>query len=111
MEELSLGNLEGGAAIERFDSELKKVLKNIADPNCPAIAKRKVILELTIKPSKERDLGDVTTKITSKLAGIEPTESRINIDDQGDGEVLAYERIKESSSTVSYSIYYDKYYR
>jgi hypothetical protein len=93
-EELSLANLQAGAVIERFDNELANLYQNIADPNCPAITVRKVLLEVSIKPTRDREMGTLTCKVTSKLAGVEPTESRIDIDDEGDGTVRVYEAVK-----------------
>lgn len=39
-EVLSLSNIAGGGAIERFDLELKDIWNNILDPNTDATAKR-----------------------------------------------------------------------
>ncbi len=50
----SLDDMMGGAVTERFNAALKTCLKNIIDPNTDATKARKVTLELTIKPSKDR---------------------------------------------------------
>ena len=66
-EKLSLANLGGGAAVEKFDTELQKVLDNIADPNTVENAGREVTLKVKIKP-KERDYAKVQILCGSKPA-------------------------------------------
>jgi hypothetical protein len=51
-QKMSLLNLYGGGAIERFDVELQRVLNNIQDINTTAGA-RKVTLVVTVKPLDE----------------------------------------------------------
>lgn len=41
---VSLENIGRGAALERFDVELQKVLENVLDPNTKPTATRKVTL-------------------------------------------------------------------
>jgi len=71
-EQISLSNLKDGAAIEIFDYELQKVLKNILDPNTNAEAVREITLKVKIKPDKNRDFGPVSIQGISKLAPAEP---------------------------------------
>lgn len=52
LNQMTLANLGGGAAVERFQEELQKVITNILDPNTEAQAKRSVVLKVTIKPEK-----------------------------------------------------------
>lgn len=78
-ERVSLVNLMGGLAVERFDDELAKVLTNIVDPNTPANAKREITLKLGFKPDKGRDLGAVEILVSSKLAPAEKMAPRVFI--------------------------------
>lgn len=79
VERLSLANLMGGLAVERFDDELAKVLANIVDMNAPATAKREVTLKVSFKPDKSRDLGAVEIAVSSKLAPAEKVATRVFI--------------------------------
>lgn len=89
-EKLSLLNLGGGAAIERFDDELQAVLDNIADPNTVETAERSVSLVVKIKP-RERDYANVDIVCKSKLAGAEAYSTNIYIGANTIGRAEAYE--------------------
>jgi len=105
-ERLSLANLGKGAAVERFDDELQKVLENILDPNTRPDLVRSVTLTVKIKPNEDRDFANVEIQATSKLApydhvpthiyigtekgravAVEPTKN-IPVDDTGELTVL-----------------------
>jgi hypothetical protein len=66
---VSLTSLNQGAAIEMFDTEIKKVVENIADLNTPAKAKREITLKVTFLPDEERKQGAVAIVVTCKLPG------------------------------------------
>lgn len=64
---VSLLNLAGGGAIERFDEELKRVLENIADVNT-ALGNRQIQLTVKIQPTDmKRNLCKVSFQCTSKI--------------------------------------------
>lgn len=65
---MSLKNLGDGAAIEKFDEELQKVLDNIIDPNTKPDAVREVKLSVKIKPDDNRNIGAISILSDSKLA-------------------------------------------
>lgn len=89
---MSLATLQGGAAAERFDEELARALKNIADPNTPEKAKRKIVLEVTLEATHGmRESIWVTTKVSSKLAPARPVETQAYIEETGDGGFMAME--------------------
>lgn len=67
MGQITLSNIGGGAAVEKFEDEFRRVVDNILDPNTPAKATRKVVLTIEIKPSADRSFGPVTVSATSKL--------------------------------------------
>ncbi len=67
-EPLSFENLGCGAAEEKFEDALKKVLANILDPNTRPQTAREVILRVKIKPSEGRTDADVIIDCQAKLA-------------------------------------------
>ena len=66
-EKLSLINLAGGTAVDKFDLELERVIDNILDPNSKETADRSITLTVTFKP-KERDFGKIVINCKSKIA-------------------------------------------
>jgi hypothetical protein len=64
---VSLLNLAGGAAIERFDEELKRALQNIADPNT-ALGAREIKLVVKVQPTDmQRNICKVSFQCVSKI--------------------------------------------
>ncbi|MGH9747262.1 MAG: hypothetical protein ACRD59_14290 [Candidatus Acidiferrales bacterium] len=76
-ENVSLGNLCGGAIEEVFQKEWASVLANIADVNTNAEAKRKITLEFTIKPFEDRSGAQVTFSCKSKTVPIEEVKGTV----------------------------------
>jgi hypothetical protein len=72
---LTLDNLASGAAEERFQYEMDKVLANIADRNTDPEAKRKITLEIVFAPMGDREVIGLAVNVTSKLAGLKPVSS------------------------------------
>ncbi len=68
MAEITLTNLGGGAAIEKFQEELEKVIKNILDPNTDPKAKREVNLKVIIQPNAERNWVAIKIEALAKVA-------------------------------------------
>ncbi len=71
IETMSLLNLGGGGAVEKFDDEMKRVLENIMDRNTGGAA-RSVTLTVTLTPDKNRDMCQVGISCKSKLIPVEP---------------------------------------
>jgi hypothetical protein len=69
--EVTLATIGGGAAVEKFDDELLRVVENIMDPNTD-LKEREVVLKVKIKPMKERGSSTVEVSCFSKLR---PAES------------------------------------
>lgn len=65
---IMLTALAGGALEERWQVELERVQENIADPNTDAKQKRVITMTVEITPNSDRNLGDVTVSVTSKLS-------------------------------------------
>jgi len=76
-EEVSLSNLCNGAIEEVFQREWNEVLRNIGDVNTAAEAKRKVTLELTLKPFKDRSGAQVSFSCKSKTLPVEAVEGTV----------------------------------
>ena len=68
---LGIGNICSGAVAEVFEHELAEVLKNINDPNTPADAKRKIVLEFEFSPFPDRSGANVLLVCKGKLASID----------------------------------------
>lgn len=85
-------NLAGGALKEKLNQEVKKILENITDPNTKETETRKLTLNISFKPSKERDLAEISIETKSKLAPAIPSTTKIIIDkDFSTGKVAAAE--------------------
>ncbi len=91
MGKVKLENLAIGAANERFDEELKKVIPNIMDPNTTDAA-REIKLTVKIKPLDpvDRRVCGVSISCSSKLAPLSPVITSIHVG-MKDNEYQAYE--------------------
>jgi hypothetical protein len=87
---LSLLNLMGGAAIERFDREFTKAVKNVQDPNTSPRTARKVTLSVTIKPNEDRNIGSLTIECKSQIAPPRPLSTAVAMGQEG-GKAVARE--------------------
>lgn len=90
---LSLANLYGGGAVEKFDAELDRVLENITDINTTD-GPREVVLKLTIKPDKERSFCAIEVSVKSKLQPEEAFSTQIFLGREG-GKTTAFEHNPE----------------
>lgn len=90
-EPLSFENMGCGAAEEKFEDALKKVLANILDPNTRPQTAREVILRVKIKPSEERTDADVTIDCQTKLASDKAFPTKIFIGRSVNGQPEAHE--------------------
>lgn len=75
-QKVSLSSLARGAAIERFDDELRLVLDNILDPNT-ALGVRSVTLKVEFKPSEDRRAAGVRVFCTSKIQSATPVPTTV----------------------------------
>jgi hypothetical protein len=91
-EMVSLATLAQGAALERFDDELAKVLENIMDPNTMAEKEREIVLKVKIKPNEARDFCQVRLECSSRTAAAKTFETHIYVGwDKVNGTVKATE--------------------
>lgn len=72
---VTLSTIAGGAAVERFEEELNKVLRNIEDPNTDPEKKRSIVLKFDLFPSKLRDNFQVIVSSESKVAPVTPADA------------------------------------
>jgi hypothetical protein len=85
-ETLGLSSLGRGAAIERFDDALQRVLNNVIDPNTD-LGARKIVLTVTIKPNDARDQCAVAISCGEKLGGSKPVGTTLFVGRGKDGAV------------------------
>ncbi len=69
---VNLANLGGGAAIERFEHELAKVLANMKDVNTDPKKPRSITLKVSFIPHGDRIGMSPVIDCTSKLASVPP---------------------------------------
>jgi len=89
MKKIDLKTIQGGAVLDLFDEELKKVLRNIEDENTVANSSRSITIKIDIKPDKTRRTGEVKIQTSSTLAKVKPTESFLFFDRNEEGELVA----------------------
>lgn len=80
---VTLSNLCGGAIEEIFQREWGSVLANVADVNVDAEAKRKITLELTLKPFKDRSGAQVSFSCKSKTIPAVAVEGTVFLQRRG----------------------------
>lgn len=68
MRETTLDNIADGAAVELFQHELKRIAKNIADPNTKPTAKRKITLTFEFAPDEVREEVHVHVSVKATIA-------------------------------------------
>lgn len=88
LENISLANLGGGAAVEMFENSFKQVLENINDPNTNFKTARKLTLEVELKPlSENRDSANYSITCKTKLAPQKPFSKVLYIGPTEEGYV------------------------
>ncbi|WP_425447766.1 hypothetical protein [Dethiothermospora halolimnae] len=92
---INLENFAGGALAEKFNNGFQEVLNNISDLNTDHKKKRKLTVELEFKPDEERELSLVDIKVKTKLAPPIPVATKLLIDKDGKGNVVASEYNKQ----------------
>ena len=87
----TLPEIGRGAAVERFDMELQKILDNIQDPNTDPKKARSVVLKLTITPDEDRGVGKYAIDCQAKLAPIKAHPGRVFLGRDRNGRGVASE--------------------
>jgi hypothetical protein len=91
MKRIELQNIHGGAVIDLFDEEWRKVIANIEDENTAPDRERSVTIKIAVKPDKTRRTGAVSIQAYSALAKIKPAESVLFFGRDAGGRLAAYE--------------------
>lgn len=87
----SLDKLLGGALAELFSEALVEVAENVLDPNTKPDAEREILMSVKIKPSKERDIADMSAQVKAKLAPHIAATGRLIFDRSRDGKAVCGE--------------------
>jgi len=90
---MSLATLAGGAAVEKFDAELDRVLQNIADINTTG-GERSVNLKVSLKPDDDRSFCRVSVQVSSKIQPETPFGTQMFLGREG-GKTVAFEHNPE----------------
>lgn len=94
--EVSLMHIANGAVIEKVDKAIREALADINDVNKPMDQLRKVILEIELKPEKQKDEQgrhgiSVINKVKTKLADRHSTDTLVVMGEMPDGSLVAKE--------------------
>lgn len=92
---INLEKFADGALSEKFNIAFQEVLENIADPNTKYKTKRKLIIDLTFETDEERELSIVGIQTKTKLAPAKAAATKIIIDRDGKGGVIASEYMSQ----------------
>lgn len=95
MDKINLNDFAEGAVAEKFNQEFSKILENIQDPNTDHKIKRKLTIELTFDTDESRDLSIITVVTKSKLADRLGVATKVIIDRDGQGNIVASELKKQ----------------
>lgn len=67
--EMSLANLGNGGLMECAAHELRKICANIADPNIKTGVKRKLQINIVIKPDSKGQMAEITYDVKTTVPG------------------------------------------
>lgn len=81
---VGLDSIGNGSALERFDVEMQRVIKNILDPNMPLYDKRSITLTFQFMPTQERVQAVVKYGCVTKLCPEEPITTFLSFVGEGD---------------------------
>lgn len=87
----TLNDMMGGAVTERFNAALKTVLANVFDPNTDATKKRKITIELTVSPSKDRSTAEFGLNLKTLLASPTAVNQTMMLNRDDSGNITATE--------------------
>lgn len=86
IEEVDLATINGGALLDLFREQWKKVVANIADVNTKPDSIREIVIKIKVKPDKSRRNATSQIHVEAKLPTIQDHESFIFF--EREGEVL-----------------------
>lgn len=88
LSEVTLEGVASGAAPELFAKVWGEILANIQDPNTEPTAARSATLKVTVTPAEDRESGELTVALSSKLAPPRPVSAKIYMG-RRDGRLVA----------------------
>lgn len=88
---IELANLGNGAAAEKFQEQLDRVLENIGDPNTEATAERTITMKVKVKPAEDRRSAGLLIEASAKLAAHKPAASIVWFGQTNQGRRVAVE--------------------
>lgn len=92
MKKVDLTTINNGAAVELFQEEFTKVMRNINDISVDRDAEREITLKFKIKPSKDGMSAMTRIQATSKLVAIAVHESSMFIAASGNDAYVTDQR-------------------
>lgn len=84
---VTLGELAAGAAGERFDYTMQRLVDNIRDLNTDATAKRKIMLEITMQPSEDRETIATSIKVNTTMPNLKAHTMPMFVQRGDDGQL------------------------
>jgi hypothetical protein len=75
---ITLADLAGQAAGERWAHEFERLLDNALDLNRDATAKRSIMLKIEVKPNEKRNGGTMSIVVDSRLAPLSEVSEQIH---------------------------------
>ncbi len=88
---ISIDQLAGGGVSERIQREFNKIAENVLDPNTKPDATRTLTVNITIKPNKNRQMGDAEVVVKSSLAPAAGLPSSFVFDYDTEGKAVMAE--------------------
>lgn len=94
LQKVNFDTLSNGAALERADIEIQRVLENIKDPNT-GFSTREVNVKIKIKPREDRASSEITIQATSKLAPVSEHITQVFLGEDADGNMEMSELVAQ----------------
>ena len=88
--------MANGAAEERINQEVGKIVENILDLNTKAKEKRSLILQIDFVPSDDRRTVATSSQAKSKLQPLTPVQTMLYIGVDNNGELKAVEAVPQT---------------
>jgi hypothetical protein len=91
-ETMNIGNICRESVPEVFNRALQEIFYNIDDINTPPEQARKLKLEFTFTPSATREVGEISFRCKTELAGIKTVAGNFFLAKPAKGGVRGYAR-------------------
>lgn len=88
---VNLNEFAEGAAAEKFNREMQRILENIADPNTDPKKKRTLTMTVTLTADDARDVVSTDVQVKSKLVPENSVGSKLLIDVDSKGSLVGRE--------------------